>query len=137
MLAPQPTPRRPPSITLIKKRIFTTSGLATTIPTSGVFLTQAPYLGEVNIPPSLHRHLYTYANPLRYVDLTGYQSKEASGNKEKSVLDQINDVMEPVAHGAGALLRLGLSGGGLLAGYDEAFRTWEEQQETPRALLHK
>lgn len=38
----------------------------------GRFLSQDPYLGEADTPPSLHRYLYAYANPLRYVDLTGY-----------------------------------------------------------------
>lgn len=41
---------------------------------TGRFLTQDPYLGDENTPPSLHRYLYAYANPLRYVDLTGYES---------------------------------------------------------------
>src|SRR5205807_8029786 len=43
---------------------------------TGRFLTQDPYLGEGKNPPSLHRYLYAYANPLRYVDLTGYQTEE-------------------------------------------------------------
>ncbi|MDR4506573.1 MAG: Ig-like domain-containing protein [Candidatus Scalindua sp.] len=42
---------------------------------TGRFLSQDPYLGEENTPPSLHRYLYAYANPLRYVDLTGYQAE--------------------------------------------------------------
>jgi RHS repeat-associated protein len=40
---------------------------------TGRFLSQDPYLGEANTPPSLHRYLYAYANPLRYLDLTGYK----------------------------------------------------------------
>ncbi|MCA9266532.1 MAG: hypothetical protein KDA60_21880, partial [Planctomycetales bacterium] len=43
----------------------------------GLFITQDPYLGEINTPPSLHRYLYAYANPLRYVDLTGYWVDDA------------------------------------------------------------
>jgi RHS repeat-associated protein len=43
----------------------------------GRFLSQDPYLGEANTPPSLHRYLYAYANPLRFVDLTGYSPDAA------------------------------------------------------------
>ncbi len=45
---------------------------------TGRFLSQDPYLGEGTSPPSLHRYLYAYANPLRFVDLAGYQSSEAN-----------------------------------------------------------
>src|SRR5690606_10477364 len=34
----------------------------------GRFLSQDPYPGEVDAPPSLHRYLYANANPLRYID---------------------------------------------------------------------
>ena len=37
-------------------------------------MNQDSYLGEANTPPSLHRYLYAYANPLVYVDLHGYLS---------------------------------------------------------------
>ncbi|HMN31013.1 MAG TPA: polymorphic toxin-type HINT domain-containing protein, partial [Caldilineaceae bacterium] len=37
------------------------------------------YLGQADLPPSLHRYLYAYANPLRYVDLNGYSASEANG----------------------------------------------------------
>jgi RHS repeat-associated protein len=46
----------------------------------GRFLSQDPYLGQRDVPPSLHRYLYAYANPLRYVDLTGYSSTEVHSN---------------------------------------------------------
>jgi RHS repeat-associated protein len=46
----------------------------------GRFLSQDPYVGQGNVPPSLHRYLYAYANPLRYVDLTGYSSTEVHSN---------------------------------------------------------
>jgi RHS repeat-associated protein len=45
---------------------------------TGRFLSQDPYLGQAALPPSLHRYLYAYANPLRFVDLTGYESSEAN-----------------------------------------------------------
>lgn len=40
-------------------------------PDTGRFLNQDPYLGDVNTPPSLHRYLYAYANPLIYTDPDG------------------------------------------------------------------
>lgn len=46
----------------------------------GRFISQDPYLGQSTAPPSLHRYLYAYANPLRYVDLTGYSSHEVHGS---------------------------------------------------------
>ena len=42
--------------------------------TTGTFITQDSYLGTQNTPPSLHRYLYGYANPLRYIDPTGHDS---------------------------------------------------------------
>jgi RHS repeat-associated protein len=41
-------------------------------PEFGRFLTQDSYLGLVNDPPSLHRYLYAYGNPARYVDPDGH-----------------------------------------------------------------
>jgi RHS repeat-associated protein len=38
----------------------------------GEFITQDSYLGDVNTPPSLHRYVYAYDNPLRYVDRIGH-----------------------------------------------------------------
>jgi RHS repeat-associated protein len=43
-------------------------------PDAGRFLTQDSYLGEVGVPPSLHRYLYAYSNPTVFVDLMGYAS---------------------------------------------------------------
>jgi RHS repeat-associated protein len=43
-------------------------------PDTARFLTQDPYLGELNTPPSLHRYLYAYSNPTVYIDLYGYFS---------------------------------------------------------------
>jgi len=37
----------------------------------GRFLTQDSYPGESNIPPSLHKYLYTYNNPVTYIDPNG------------------------------------------------------------------
>lgn len=49
------------------------------------FLAQDPRLGDSGSPNSLHRFLYANANPLRYVDPTGYTSEPAgaSGNDPK------------------------------------------------------
>jgi RHS repeat-associated protein len=44
---------------------------------TGRFLSQDPYLGDQLTPPSLHRYLYAYANPVRFIDLTGYKAEEA------------------------------------------------------------
>ncbi len=42
----------------------------------GRFFSADPYLGESLAPPSLHRYLYAFDSPLRYVDLTGYATEE-------------------------------------------------------------
>ena len=41
-------------------------------PDTGRFLSQDEYDGDVDTPPSLHKYLYAYANPLVYVDPTGH-----------------------------------------------------------------
>jgi hypothetical protein len=49
-------------------------------------------LGEANTPPSLHRYLYAYANPLRYVDLHGYSSEEINPEQfNSSALETTTD----------------------------------------------
>ncbi len=45
-------------------------------PDSGRFLTEDSYLGEQDTPPSLNRYLYSYSNPLKYIDPTGHKSKK-------------------------------------------------------------
>ena len=50
----------------------------------GRFLSQDTYLGEADPPPSLHRYLYAYANPLRYVDLTGYSAETVTPEEYNS-----------------------------------------------------
>ena len=40
-------------------------------PATGTFITQDTYLGEDDLPISLDRYVYAYANPLRYTDPTG------------------------------------------------------------------
>jgi RHS repeat-associated protein len=41
-------------------------------PDSARFISQDSYLGEPGTPPSLHRYLYAYSNPLVYVDPSGH-----------------------------------------------------------------
>ncbi|MBI3392777.1 MAG: RHS repeat-associated core domain-containing protein [Nitrospirae bacterium] len=48
-------------------------------PETGRFLTEDPYQGDVHTPASLHRCLYAYGNPVRYVDIYGYYSLEEFG----------------------------------------------------------
>lgn len=40
------------------------------------FLRPDPYAGDVTTPPSLHKYLYAYANPYRWVDMEGYTGEE-------------------------------------------------------------
>ncbi|MCP4712553.1 MAG: RHS repeat-associated core domain-containing protein, partial [Planctomycetes bacterium] len=42
-------------------------------PDTARFISQDSYLGENNLPPSLHRYLYAYSNPTVYIDLHGYR----------------------------------------------------------------
>ncbi len=44
-------------------------------PDIGRFLSQDSYMGRVGSPPSLHRYQYSLNNPLRFFDLTGFQSE--------------------------------------------------------------
>ncbi len=46
-------------------------------PDTGRFISQDPNLGNPSTPPSLHRYLYTFANPTRYVDLFGFETTDA------------------------------------------------------------
>ena len=43
-------------------------------PDTGRFLSQDSYEGTTDTPPSLHKYLYAYSNPLVYVDPDGYMS---------------------------------------------------------------
>ncbi|MCP4623423.1 MAG: hypothetical protein GY850_07790, partial [bacterium] len=48
------------------------------------FISQDPYLGDNSIPPSLHRYLYAYSNPLFYIDPNGnFASTEYAIKKVK------------------------------------------------------
>ncbi|MBX2997110.1 MAG: Ig-like domain-containing protein [Caldilineaceae bacterium] len=58
----------------------------------GRFLAQDSYLGEAKTPPSLHRYLYAYANPLRYVDLVGFSSAEVNNGVVTEYSDGGNTV---------------------------------------------
>lgn len=55
-------------------------------PDTARFITQDPYLGQQDTPPSLHRYLYAYSNPTVYIDLYGYMSnREMWGIDDRSV----------------------------------------------------
>ncbi len=45
-------------------------------PDTARFISQDSYLGQPGTPPSLSRYLYSYSNPMIYVDLDGYESVE-------------------------------------------------------------
>jgi RHS repeat-associated protein len=55
---------------------FYRTGARYLAPDFGRFLTADSYLGKPEDPFSLHRYLYANANPLRYVDPDGHQSKD-------------------------------------------------------------
>jgi len=62
-------------------------------PAAGRFLTQDPFAGTLQTPPSLHKYLYAYANPTVYTDPTGRIAvlKRASnflGELQESLIDQ-------------------------------------------------
>ena len=50
-------------------------------PELGLFLSEDPFAGEVNTPPSLHRYLYAYVNPTAFMDPTGEATVEVLGKK--------------------------------------------------------
>jgi RHS repeat-associated protein len=51
-------------------------------PTTGRFTTEDPEAGDVMKPPSLHRYLYSYANPTTYIDPDGRQAMPMMGQAE-------------------------------------------------------
>ena len=57
-------------------------------PELGLFLTQDPFEGVLDTPPSLHRYLYAYQNPTVYNDPTGQQTEET--DKERIAFLQQN-----------------------------------------------
>ena len=56
-------------------------------PDTGSFINQDSYLGKAVIPPSLHRYLYAFGNPIVYVDLDGY-----------ATVKQISDMLTASIH---------------------------------------
>jgi len=62
-------------------------------PELGLFLTEDPFEGQLDTPPSLHRYLYAYQNPTVYVDPVGRSARtrklaerqeEAAASPEKA-----------------------------------------------------
>lgn len=54
--------------------------------TTGRFTTEDPEDGDVMKPPSLHRYLYSYANPTAYIDPDGRQAMPVMGQAEAMAL---------------------------------------------------
>jgi len=52
-------------------------------PDVGRFLSQDNLVGQAGQPPSLNRYQYGLANPLRFVDSTGFQSESVDGKDEE------------------------------------------------------
>ena len=59
----------------------------------GLFLTEDPFQGEVNNPPSLHRYLYAYQNPTVWVDPTGEQNELLEPSRPR-VIDSPSEAPE-------------------------------------------
>lgn len=55
-------------------------------PATGRFTTEDPEAGDVMKPPSLHRYLYSYANPTTYIDPDGRQAMPVMGQAEAMAL---------------------------------------------------
>ena len=62
-------------------------------PELGLFLTEDPFQGEVNNPPSLHRYLYAYQNPTVWVDPTGEQNELLEPSRPR-VIDSPSEAPE-------------------------------------------
>ncbi|MDB4264835.1 RHS repeat-associated core domain-containing protein [bacterium] len=79
-------------------------------PDTARFLNQDSYLGEHAVPPSLHRYLYAYSNPLVFIDPNGNIAWIAN------LRDKLNDWPEEKYEAAGNLDSdgLGTVGAGLI-----------------------
>jgi RHS repeat-associated protein len=76
-------------------------------PSTGRFLSQDPYAGSEDAPPSLHRYAYAHGNPLVYGDPTGYSVE--------TFKDTMRDLGSWTAHLAnGTIKALGAPVAGLL-----------------------
>lgn len=60
---------------------------------TGRFLSQDTTEGDMNNPPSLHRYNYAHANPLTYVDLSGYSAVDTA----KQWLEDTGDTLKDLA----------------------------------------
>jgi RHS repeat-associated protein len=81
--------------------------------TTGTFVTQDSYLGQMDLPPSLHRYSYGYANPLKYVDPTGHGIGDWAGNGAQDINGNLINRIRPqpaVPNTALSRLRCGAAG---------------------------
>ena len=83
----------------------------------GRFLTQDSFLGDADNPPSLHLYFYSFSNPLRFVDLNGFQPRTAN----EMLTQRIDEIHEQTGTPK-ALIALDLAGGlTVVAGKESGF----------------
>lgn len=91
-------------------------------PVIGRFTTQDSFLGELNDPPSLHRYFYANANPLRYVDPSGFAPEDAASNWVfgltfvQEFLDRASKIPDAVGQGLANIATPGARSDGVVAG---------------------
>ena len=83
-------------------------------PDTARFITQDTYLGEQGVPPSLHRYLYAYSNPLSYYDPDGHialfkNMADGLGAFNKRLRDKTADFQDDGAFGVAAAIATGLT----------------------------
>ena len=67
---------------------------------TGRFLSQDTTEGDINNPPSLHRYNYAHANPLTYVDLSGYSAADTAKQWVEDAGDTLKDLASWAKAGA-------------------------------------
>lgn len=96
-------------------------------PDLGRFISQDPYLGDIDTPPSLHRYLYAYANPTVYIDLYGYYSWSEFWDDTKEAGRNAGRFVKGAATGAKDLV-VGVAHLGFTAGYEVLATTYDLEQ---------
>ena len=76
-------------------------------PELGLFLTEDPFAGEAQNPPSLHRYLYAYQNPTVWVDPTGEINVLRDAQEDvRRKRDEIADEVESDEEVSGAAVKM-------------------------------